>query len=162
MDVERKNPQKEYHYWITNEEVRVLTHKWRSEEDAILIGYNTLVNDHPQLTNRLYPGKNPQKVILERAAVTIENERYNLSNATPDLAELMQLFYRKGIQSVLVEGGRKTLDRFINANLVDEIRVLVGNQEWDNGVQAPTITGEPTEEYAVSDNKVKIYHYNKP
>ena len=51
MDIKRDGGQK-MSYWITNNELRTLAHQWRSEEEAILIGYNTLVNDTPQLTTR--------------------------------------------------------------------------------------------------------------
>ena len=51
-------------YWITNYALKVLTHKWRSEEDAILVGYRTMQNDRPQLTTREYPGKDPQRFVM--------------------------------------------------------------------------------------------------
>ena len=58
MDIDRQQ-QPDGQYWITNPELKTIVHQWRSEEDAILIGYNTMVNDKPQLTTRLFPGRSP-------------------------------------------------------------------------------------------------------
>ncbi|MCQ2286316.1 MAG: dihydrofolate reductase family protein, partial [Bacteroidales bacterium] len=121
-------------------------------------GYNTYLNDNPQLTNRLYPGKSPIRIILERNSVIINEESIELTkNREQQLPHLMEILYEKNIQSVMVEGGRKTLDRFIAADLVDEMRVLIGNQVWGNGTLAPQIFQAPDEEILVRDNKIKTY-----
>lgn len=65
MDIERKNNEKQ-NYWITNNALKVWVHKQRSEEDAILVGYNTVLNDNPNLTTRYLEGRNPKRVVFDR------------------------------------------------------------------------------------------------
>ena len=123
-------------YWITNEALRVWTHKLRNEEQAILVGYNTLKNDNPQLTNRLYGSNQPQRFVLcdEREPMII-NESFSCLKGSLD--EILDELYTKNIQSVIVEGGKKTLQKFLETNLWDEAFILIGNVEWEYGVEAP-------------------------
>ena len=73
MDIDRQqNPAGQY--WITNHELKTIVHQWRSEEDAILVGYNTMVNDKPQLTTRLFPGKDPQRYVCQRNPENSESD----------------------------------------------------------------------------------------
>ena len=159
MDVLRPDPEKEYNYWITNAELRTLSHTWRGEEDAVLVGYNTFKNDKPLLTNRLYSEKNPIPVILSRGNVRIGNETFSFSQEKNSLNEVLHLLYNQNIQSVSVEGGRKTLDRFLEADLYDEIRILTGDKIWGQGVTAPAVPVQPDKEFSVSGDTVKyIFH----
>ena len=151
MDVDRSNGQP-HNYWITNPALKVLAHKWRSEEDAILVGYNTMVNDQPQLTTRLYPGKNPQRFVMQRTTDIISSSSY--TPVSLDVADCLQTMYEQQIQSVIVEGGRKTLDRFIQSGLWDEARILIGNQTWNSGLPAPVLDIEPTETLNIDNNKL--------
>ena len=153
MDVDRSDGQP-HNYWITNPALRVLVHKWRSEEDAILVGYNTVANDQPQLTTRLYPGKSPQRFVMQRGNEIIAPLPY-----TPvplDVPACLQQLYEQNIQSVIVEGGRKTLDRFIESGLWDEARILVGDVTWGKGLPAPTLTETP-EVKEIVDNNTLLY-----
>ncbi len=153
MDVDRSDGQP-HSYWITNPALRVLVHKWRSEEDAILVGYNTMANDQPQLTTRLYPGKSPQRFVMQRGNEIIAPLPY-----TPvplDVPACLQQLYEQNIHSVIVEGGRKTLDRFIESGLWDEARILVGNVTWGKGLPAPTLSETP-EEKEIVDNNTLLY-----
>ena len=153
MDVDRSDGQP-HSYWITNPALRVLVHKWRSEEDAILVGYNTMANDQPQLTTRLYPGKSPQRFVMQRGNEIIASLPY-----TPvplDVPVCLQQLYELHIQSVIVEGGRKTLDRFIESGLWDEARILVGDMTWGKGLPAPTLTETP-EVKEIVDNNTLLY-----
>lgn len=151
MDVDRSDGQP-HNYWITNPALKVLVHKWRSEEDAILVGYNTMVNDQPQLTTRLFPGKNPQRFVMQRATDIISSSSY--TPVSLDVADCLQTMYEHQIQSVIVEGGRKTLDRFIQSGLWDEARILIGNQTWNSGLPAPVLNIEPTETLNIDNNKL--------
>lgn len=152
MDIDRSNPDVIHDYWITNQALRVVTHKWRSEEDAILVGYNTVVNDHPQLTTRFYPGKNPKRYVMCRKLENVDLQHY--TPLSTDLYAAMQTLYDQRVQSVIVEGGRKTLDKFIAANLWDEARILTGNQHWNKGTKAPVIPEQPQLIQQVNDNKI--------
>ena len=154
MDIDRQE-QPDGKYWITRPETGVLVHKWRSEEQAILIGYNTYVNDRPQLTTRHYPGKNPQRYIMARQPELLSPiEGFTL--LPENLPEAMEQLYSDRMLSVIVEGGRQTLDRFISAGLWDEARVLSSPTQWGKGMPAPEIQGEKTMEMTIAGDRVEI------
>ena len=140
MDIDRRENDTTS-YWITNCALKVLTHKWRSEEDAILVGYRTMRNDKPQLTTREYPGKNPQRFVMQRGEDIISKLPY--TPLPEDATEAVKKMYQIGIQSVIIEGGKNTLERFLSADLWDEARILVGNQTWVKGLPAPKMPGIP-------------------
>ena len=139
-------------YWITNEALRVWTHKMRNEEQAILIGYNTLQNDNPQLTNRLYGTNQPQRFVWCDDRKIEKNELFSFING--NIQDALDELYQQQIQSVIVEGGKKTLQRFLDADLWDEIFVLVGNVEWENGVTAPKLPSKPDFIQTIEDNSI--------
>lgn len=154
MDIDRlAHPQQSY--WITNQELKVITHKWRSEEQAIVVGYNTLRNDHPRLTTREYFGKDPKRYVMSHKGSLLPDGFHLLSE---NLDEAMQLLFSQQIQSIIVEGGRKTLDKFINANLWDEARVLTGNKKFGAGLPAPKITFAPHHSLAVNGDVIDYYY----
>ncbi|MDR2972524.1 MAG: bifunctional diaminohydroxyphosphoribosylaminopyrimidine deaminase/5-amino-6-(5-phosphoribosylamino)uracil reductase RibD [Bacteroidales bacterium] len=145
-------------YWITNEALRVWAHKLRNEEQAILVGYNTLKNDNPQLTNRLYGSNQPRRFVWcdERKHENINN---SFSYLYGNIEEVLFQLYEQNTQSLIVEGGKKTLQKFIDAELWDEVFLLVGNVKWEEGVYAPKILYN-------YDNKIDIegeaiYHFIK-
>lgn len=152
MDIDRQqNPDGQY--WITNHELKTLVHQWRSEEDAILIGYNTMVNDRPQLTTRLFPGKDPQRFVCQSNSENSEATYYHALPQNP--AEALHQLYEMKIQSVIVEGGRKTLQRFIDSGLWDEVRILIGDQLWESGVKAPLLDGICVKEEIIHHNTIR-------
>ena len=151
MDVDRSDGQP-HEYWITNPALRVLVHKWRSEEDAILVGYNTMRNDRPQLTTRLYPGKNPQRFVMQRGQDVIAP--LPCTAVSMDVKECLQHLYEQRIQSVIVEGRRKPLNRFIASGLWDEARVLVGEATWGKGLPAPALPDSPQRQERVDNNTI--------
>ena len=155
MDIDRTT-QPNGSYWITNDKVKILTHRWRSEEQAILIGYNTYLNDHPQLTTRLWPGNNPARYIACRNPETAEPiNGFTFVSEEPELA--LQQLYDEKMQSVIIEGGRKTLERYILCGLWDEARILTGNQRWGAGTKAPILNaGTCVEAFELDGNKVEI------
>jgi diaminohydroxyphosphoribosylaminopyrimidine deaminase / 5-amino-6-(5-phosphoribosylamino)uracil reductase len=151
--------------FISNEFTNRLVHKWRSEESAILVGTTTAENDNPSLTTRLYPGKNPLRLVIDmdlklpfslnlfdKKTDTIvfsklkEEENKNLSfikidGETDMLQSIMKVLHKKNIQSVLVEGGAKLLQSFIDIGLWDEARVITNESLIiDNGIAAPALT----------------------
>lgn len=152
MDIDRQR-QPDGQYWITNPELKTLVHQWRSEEDAILVGYNTMVNDKPQLTTRLFPGKDPQRFVCQRNPESSETAYYHALPENP--AEALQQLYELKIQSVIIEGGRKTLQRFIDSQLWDEARILMGSQLWESGVKAPLLDGICIKEESIHDNTIR-------
>ncbi|WP_421875026.1 bifunctional diaminohydroxyphosphoribosylaminopyrimidine deaminase/5-amino-6-(5-phosphoribosylamino)uracil reductase RibD [Marinoscillum sp.] len=165
--------------WISNQYSRQLVHKWRSEEDAILVGKNTALYDNPALTTRDWDGKNPIRIILDRklelnpelnlfdgrvktlvfteaTGQSKENLEYiQVDQMTPGviLAEL----HKHNITSVIVEGGSQTLQSFIAANLWDEARVFISQNTFVTGIAAPTIKGELITEQDVLEDQLYIY-----
>jgi diaminohydroxyphosphoribosylaminopyrimidine deaminase/5-amino-6-(5-phosphoribosylamino)uracil reductase len=160
MDVERNKKNIEP-YWITNTELKTIVHKWRSEEDAILVGYNTWKNDHPQLTNRFYTGKTPKRFVMISSQRGFPEEQPTDVSLIcddlqdDDLSNLLKEFYNRKIQSVIIEGGRKTLDRFLHADMWDEARILIGDVKWGKGCPAPCLNVVPHKEIKINHNLIR-------
>ena len=147
--------------WITGEESKTLVHQWRTEEQAILVGHNTVVVDNPQLTARLYEGNNPARIVIDRSLdlnsnykvfdakaktlifnsiknETKENLHYIKIDFTNFIDELLHQLYELNINSVIVEGGSRTLEHFINTEMWDEARIFVNpNLNFEKGIDAP-------------------------
>ncbi len=153
--------------WISNLASKQLVHKWRAEEDAILVGKNTAIVDNPSLTVRDWQGKNPKRVLIDKnlavppdfsilndqAETIIFNaiktdwqghlkyvELENFDLYLPQ--QILYQLYLMDIQSVIVEGGKKTLDMFMEAGLWDEARVFQSAESWETGVKAPKFNGQ--------------------
>lgn len=168
--------------WISNQASKQLVHKWRSEEDAILVGKRTAEIDNPSLTVREWEGKNPKRVLIDKqlelsdnlaiyddSAETIifnalktdwqGNGKYiELENFDLYLPQqILYQLYLMDIQSIIIEGGKKTLDLFIQAGLWDEARVFVGKEEWAEGMKAPQFVGQLKESTLVGSDRLNIY-----
>lgn len=153
--------------WITNPYSRQLVHKWRSEEEAILVGTTTVVEDNPQLNTRDWLGKNPTRIVIDRLGKVTEdyhvknklqktiifteienntsNENLSYEKCTFDSQlpkKIMDYLYKIGCQSVIVEGGQKTLQSFIDANVWNEARIFKGTTIFNKGTRAPVISGK--------------------
>ncbi|KPK87658.1 MAG: hypothetical protein AMS27_01885 [Bacteroides sp. SM23_62_1] len=169
--------------WITDEASRILVHKWRAEEQAILIGSRTAILDNPRLDTRHWPGKSPLRLVIDRkntmpdhlhildgtaeTTVFTSNPKpagKNLSYVTLDkhadiISVLLTYLYEKDIQSLLVEGGRILLGAFIKKGIWDEARVMVGNKAFVKGVPAPVMPSEPITQFKFAESTVKIYRH---
>lgn len=152
--------------WITSNATRQQVHKMRTEEQAILVGTNTVLTDNPSLTARDWKGNSPIRIILDRhlkipknvnvynkEAQTIiitekaqdpeENISFETINFQEKVAEqIVDLLYHYKIQSLIVEGGSTTLQTFIDANLWDEAYIYEGGTTFKEGIAAPNVTGE--------------------
>ncbi|RLJ64301.1 diaminohydroxyphosphoribosylaminopyrimidine deaminase [Lacinutrix venerupis] len=156
-----KNEQKPI--WITNKTSRQLVHKWRAEEQAILVGTNTVVKDNPTLTVRDWTGENPIRVVLDKN--NLLSKAYNIFNTEAEtliikeqsLKETCQYLYKKNINSIIIEGGAKTLQLFIDKELWDEARVFKGAIEFKEGVKAPVFSGNLISEQTIFNDVLKIY-----
>jgi diaminohydroxyphosphoribosylaminopyrimidine deaminase/5-amino-6-(5-phosphoribosylamino)uracil reductase len=135
---------------ITNEAMRNLVHKWRSEEQAIMVGTNTVLMDNPQLNVRAYFGKNPLRITIDKKTKLSKNLHFFDKSQptkiydTTDLSEILNDLHSQKIQSVIVEGGAKLLQSFIEKNLWDEARILTGNKNLKKGLFAPKIQDKET------------------
>ncbi len=160
--------------WITEDLSLRLTHRFRSIEDAIFIGTNTAIKDNPSLTVRNWSGRNPVRIVIDKrlqlsksynvlnkdARTLIINNiknhkeqnlefiRFNFEEKS--LTDLLTIFHEKGIQSIIIEGGTKTIQSFIDNNLWDEAQVSTGRKMFFTGVKAPTLKN------VVLKDKVKL------
>lgn len=131
--------------WITNTYSRQLTHKWRSEETAILIGAKTAIDDNPSLTTRNWKGSNPKRIVLntreplDRTLQIFDSQAETIELKNTDTSLICEQLYNSGIQSVIVEGGTTTIQSFIKNNLWDEARVFRGQSTFADGLKAPTL-----------------------
>jgi diaminohydroxyphosphoribosylaminopyrimidine deaminase / 5-amino-6-(5-phosphoribosylamino)uracil reductase len=156
--------------WITNEFSRQLVHKWRSEEQSILVGTQTITDDDPKLDVRDWSGKNPVRIVLDlnnriskesnifdSQSETIIVTKNNI-NTTNNLAqEIVTLLYDKNIQSLIIEGGRQTLQTFIDHNLWDEARVFKGNVFFEDGTKAPVFNKKSHSKSVILDDELLIF-----
>lgn len=134
--------------WISNAYSRQLVHKWRSEEQAILIGSQTALADNPSLTTRDWAGQNPVRILIDnRSSVPRESQIFDNQAKTIVVSginsadEIVSALYKEGISSVIVEGGRITLQGFLDSGIWDEARVFTGGSELVEGIRAPQLKG---------------------
>ena len=180
--ISRKNERTQ----LSNPAVNRLVHKWRSESDAIVVGFNTAIIDNPQLTTRLFPGKNPVRIILDRdntlprhlhiwsdpykSIFLTENSRNSNSKAIKEEVSIAfdtefaerfcKLAFEKGLYRIIVEGGAKTLQSFIDWGLWDEARIIRSEKILGSGVRAPFINTEVQRMERFLDNDV-LYLINR-
>src|SRR5690606_9721607 len=153
--------------WISNIASKQVVHKWRAEEDAILVGKNTAILDNPSLTVRDWKGTNPKRILIDKNlavpqdfAILNDQAETIVFNAVKtewqghlkfvelenfDLYLPQQIpyqLYLMDVQSIIIEGGKKTLDMFIDAGLWDEARIFRSAETWSDGIPAPHIEGE--------------------
>ena len=167
--------------WISNAKSRQLVHKWRSEEDAILVGKNTAKYDNPSLTVREWNGSNPTRVLVD-LNLELSPEGNLWDEAAPTLifntkvakvegihewvqidaqqyeAELLAQLHQRKINSLIIEGGSKTLQGFIQKGLWDEARIFQSEQQFGEGIAAPEISGNLIEEKCVEQDTLKILY----
>ena len=157
--------------WITNEYSRQLVHKWRAEEQAILVGTNTVLNDNPSLTVRDWTGENPIRIVIDKKndltteynVVNNEAKTKIINNTLINKLEgntaeqILNLLMEKEITSVIIEGGSKTLQTFIDANLWDEARVFEGDIYFKQGIKAPVFSGKLILERFIKEDVLKKY-----
>ena len=147
-------------FWITNPLLRQLSHRWRTEEAAILVGSETFIQDHPQLNARLWKGTDPTPVVLDRSGRIDPSELtpHWLHLATENAVSTLDALYEKNLQSFIVEGGAKVLHSFLQSGQVDEIRILRSPQCFGSGLKAPHINATPHHIETYSDNTVSYYY----
>lgn len=156
--------------WITNKYSRQLVHKWRAEEQAILVGTNTVIEDNPSLTVRDWTGDNPVRFVLDKfskldsnfscfnnKAKTIRVSENDILFEDNIAKQICEFIYKQNLTSIIIEGGAKTLQTFINEDLWDETRVFVGQTEFRNGTKAPQLKGKLVSEKNILNDSLKIY-----
>lgn len=142
-----------HNYWISTPAQTRLSHKWRTEEAAILVGSQTYIDDRPQLTARLWAGESPVPIVLDRRNRLTDVPEHWMHLYSNTVEQAISEIHQAGLQSLIVEGGRQILDTFINTGLYDEIRILRSSKRYGCGLQAPTIPSD-------NDRPVLIFNPN--
>jgi len=166
IDIDRTSPI-DINNWITLIDSKILVHHWRAEEQAIMVGTNTALNDNPKLTVREITGKNPLRIVLDMSLrlpkdihlfdktvptfvfnskknEIIKNLEFIKINTDKNIIhQILNELYNREIQSVIIEGGAQLLNSFIKQNLWDEARVFTGKKEFSTGLKSPQINKEP-------------------
>lgn len=168
--------------WISGPVAKKLVHKWRTEEDAILVGRRTATIDNPVLTAREWNGGNPVRILIDQKLhVPTASNIFNSDSKTVVFNEVktvvsgnihyiqiedMQYYlpqkiafqlYLMDIQSIIIEGGANLLNQFIDAGLWDEARIFTADKSWKEGLKAPRIHGNLTADIMVGKDKLRIY-----
>ena len=181
----QENPERKP-IWITNPYSRQLVHKWRSEEQAILVGTQTVIDDNPKLNTRNWSGNNPVRVILDQhnriskesfvfddsvktivftkseTGFSAENTTFTVIDFSSSiLPQILAVLHQNQIQSVIIEGGAQTLQSFIDQNIWDEARIFIGKAIFKNGTKAPLIQKENlTKINILSDQLLNIRNHD--
>ena len=164
--------------WITNSLSRQLVHKWRSEEQAILVGTSTVSEDNPSLTVRDWAGNSPIRIVLDQhlrlskthhifndqaktliiSGVDTDDTIYiDWTKKNAIAQQICDALYNRHINSVIIEGGSKTLQTFIDEGLWDEAREFIGTTVFKSGVPAPKITGRLLTEETIETDSLRYY-----
>ena len=171
--------------WITGPESRKLVHQWRGEEDAVLVGKNTVAIDNPRLNVRYDTGRSPKRVVIDRRLeldsglnvfdqsvetlifnsikTTIEGKNKYIALEDFDRfvpQYILYQLYLQDIQSVIIEGGAYTLNTFIEVGLWDEARIFTGSISLTSGIKAPEIKGIIADKVLSGTDSLQIL-YNK-
>ena len=173
-------------YWISNKYSRQLVHKWRSQEQAILVGMNTVLHDNPMLNVRQWFGKSPIRIVLDKD-LKIKGNYHILDQSVKTIIftevkdksqwlngidyeiidftknrpqQFCDVLHKYNITSVLIEGGAKTLQSFIDADLWDEARVVKGKTNFGDGLKAPVFSGNIACTVEVEADIITIYQHD--
>ena len=181
MDILRENGETGS-FAISGKEAKVMVHRWRTEEAAILVGSRTVFIDNPQLTARHWEGKDPVRIVIDanlkvprthrifedRGRTIVFNrletrpifniEYVQLNFAEEILPRIMDYLRYEKLTSIIVEGGAATLGRFLELGLWDEIRRFKAPMNLEAGLKAPIIEGSPAETMQVGKDILEVYY----
>ncbi|PLX14617.1 MAG: bifunctional diaminohydroxyphosphoribosylaminopyrimidine deaminase/5-amino-6-(5-phosphoribosylamino)uracil reductase RibD [Salinivirgaceae bacterium] len=181
IDIIRNIKSKGTPAWLTNEQSKHLVHKWRAEEQSILVGQRTAILDNPNLNVREWYGADPLRILidpdlsvqspsslLDTNQLTLvfnyeksdKKENLEYIQVAPDesiIAQVMDILHERDIQSIIVEGGAFVLNAFIKEGFWDEARRFIGTIYLENGVAAPKIPGKPY--YSKMIDETKLHYY---
>lgn len=177
-----KEKQENKPVWITNTYSRQLVHKWRTEEQAILVGTQTVIDDNPKLDARDWFGKNPIRVILDQnnripknshvldnqlktiifckstATIDEENRIFEVIDFKQNIVkQIINVLFRHHIQSLIIEGGSNTIQTFIDEGCWDEARIFSSQNTFSSGIKAPKIEKDQAEKYSIGNDELLIY-----
>lgn len=166
--------------WISNPLSRQLVHRWRAEEDAILVGTKTAHYDNPKLNVRDWTGRDPVRIVIDKH-LTVDPNSFLFDRTQPTLCynllksevsenlefvrmdqsfsleDLLADLHRRKVQSLIIEGGSHLLQQFIERELWDEARVFTGKIEFGAGIPAPRTGTLPWETRTIEDDRLDLY-----
>jgi diaminohydroxyphosphoribosylaminopyrimidine deaminase/5-amino-6-(5-phosphoribosylamino)uracil reductase len=167
---------------ISNSISSKLVHRWRSEEDAIWVGYNTVLIDNPSLDNRYWKGKSPIRIVYDKiSSLPITSILFNQQQPTfvfntthssvkenlisiqieegNKIQQIVNYLHQQHISSVLVEGGAKLHQSLIELNLWDEIRIIESDIRLNEGTKAVQIpsTAIPINTYKIKQDRIQVF-----
>jgi diaminohydroxyphosphoribosylaminopyrimidine deaminase/5-amino-6-(5-phosphoribosylamino)uracil reductase len=184
IDIERTEDSPKQPTWITNDIAKTLVHKWRTEEQSILIGTKTALADNPNLTSRAWKGKNPLRIVFDRnfklpmnlnifnsdadTIIITDKLRKELTSRQTNSSigiefvefnsdfytQLFDILVEQNIQSVIVEGGGLVLDSFIKQGLWDEARIFHGEKVFGSGVKAPQLNEKEVSRINIGNSRL--------
>ena len=145
-------------FWISNKFSRQLSHKWRSKEHAILVGGQTFEIDNPILNARNWDSNDPHRFILTKNKKIYNNDFEIISNKKHlTVNEINDILFEKNIQSIIIEGGKKTLDMFINSDCWDEARVIISKNKLKKGISSPVLNSRLNSELMIDGDSIQFY-----
>ena len=166
-------------FWMTTKSSKKLVHQWRSEEHAILIGRITAQKDNPLLNVRDVKGRHPIRIIIDKNLALSNNLKlFNDNQNTIILNEIksekinnykylkicfkkliencLNELYKENIQSIIVEGGKITLQSFIDTKMWDEARIFTTKSNLITGIKSPEIYGQTIKKETIETDDVEI------
>ena len=170
-------------HWITGMTERILVHRWRAAEDAILVGGATVRADNPSLDVRFWNGKNPLRVVVSRSGNIDPRSRVfdastetllftcnetislpgvqivRLTGKDDFIDEILRTLHSMGVQSLFIEGGAFMIRSFIEAGAWDEARRFTGMMIFGNGVPDPFPAMRPENVLLFEKSKLEITHH---
>lgn len=175
-------PKNTVQQWISGPLAKMKVHRWRTEEDAILVGKNTVLADDPQLSARDWPGRNPIRIVVDKnlelpmsakifndqAKTIVFNEIKTEVSGNIHWIQMedMQFYlaqkiafqlYLMDIQSIIIEGGAFILNEFLKAGLWDEARVFTSSTSWESGIPSPLINGNIVSLENIDQDQLTLY-----
>ncbi len=167
---------------ISNQEALRLAHQWRSEVDGVMVGSQTALIDNPRLSNRFTLGKQPTRIVVDRKGnlpdglhlwddtqptIVITEVSGNYSEcpvsilashfSKNNLSNILEQLLAKEIGILLVEGGSKLHQVFLESGYWDEMRIIEAPKSLEKGVKAISVSGILIKEEQLGDNVLKIY-----
>ncbi len=166
--------------WISKPNTKLVTHQWRSEEACILVGRKTVENDNPSLTTREVNGPNPIRLIIDPnlklkkgykvfnddAQTYLFNNLKNQRNGNVAyikvgkknfILDMLSFIYQQKWNSIIVEGGASTINQFLEKNIWDEARVIVGKPQFNSGLRSPVLIQNAFSIVNFNDDILKTY-----
>lgn len=159
----------------------VLVHRWRSEEQAILVGSRTVLNDNPRLNVRHVEGRSPVRLVIDREdriphdsfifdgsaptwvftsadqADPVAAERLTLVAGAPIIDQVLAQLRSRSIRSLLVEGGAELIGHFLACGLWDEARVIIGEPDLGRGTPSPAISNPPLRTLRSGTDRIRLF-----